>query len=707
MTNVEEIRKKADALRKLLRRVDRITDSGERENNERKRDAERKRSVRQGARDLQIPCVANYKRRASCKRDLFRFLRTYFPSRFSGDWTAQRRQMAEAILNAAKYGGDQAIAAPRGEGKTAITEGVVIYCVLLGLVRFPIIAAATGEDARRILANIKAAFERNELLGADFPRVCYPIQSLQGAPQRAGMQTVNGCRTHLKWATDHIVLPTVARSEASGAIIMTRGLDAAIRGIRVGSLRPDLVIVDDPETRESVMSETQTRTRELTIEQDLAGLGGPDKRLARVMLTTLMRRSCLSAKYTDRKQRSSWKGRRFRMIEKWPDRGDLWDDYMAQREANQQADDEHARGAHAFYLEHREAMDRGAVVTNPTRYVADRLPDGSQLEISAIQHAYNVIADRGREHFDCEYQNDPPEETGPIESGITAHRVQTQCSGYPRKLIPPGCTVLTHAIDCRKVALHWVVRAWRPDATGYTIDYGVEEVHGTVVGSDEGVDVAIARAIQARMEALRQSPYATLDGATVSIDQTLVDAGWRTEAVYHACRELKQAGFPIWPAMGFGKSNGAVRTNFNAPVRTTVDKKAGDGWFLSRRPKGIWLCCMDADRWKAWEHDRWMTPTDKPGSLLMWGARSDKPDRLSQDEKAHHSYARHIVSEIEVEEVVKGALKRFWKAKSDNNHWLDASYMTDVAANMMGISLLGGRAPAPPQQGQSWFGRQS
>ena len=31
---------------------------------------------------------------------------------------------------------------------------------------------------------------------------------------------------------------------------------------------------------------------------------------------------------------------------------------------------------------------------------------------------------------------------------------------------------------------------------------------------------------------------------------------------------------------------------------------------------------------------------------------------------------------------------RKWKVKSDTNHYLDASYMSNVAANMCGINLL-------------------
>jgi phage terminase large subunit GpA-like protein len=254
---------------------------------------------------------------------------------------------------------------------------------------------------------------------------------------------------------------------------------------------------------------------------------------------------------------------------------------------------------------------------------------------------------------------------------------------------------LTQGIDVRKVALHWVVRAWRPDCTGFTIDYGVQDVHGTTVGSDEGVDMAIVKAIRARWDTITNEPYQSLDGQAMPIEMTMVDAGWKTEAVYHACREL---GLGVMPSMGFGKSAGCVQANFSPVARSSYDRKAGDGWFLSRRPGNVWLACLDTDRWKAWEHDRWMTPPNKPGTMMLFG-ESSSGGRLSFDERSHTAYAHHIVSEVEIEEVVKGVLKRKWKPKSDNNHWLDASYMADVAAAMKGIRLL--RSTTPQQDPQS------
>src|SRR5690606_18734219 len=141
---------------------------------------------------------------------------------------------------------------------------------------------------------------------------------------------------------------------------------------------------------------------------------------------------------------------RFRYLIKPPDRLDLWQEYVAQRQADLQSGDDFARTAHRFYLDNRAAMDAGAVVANPHRFDASQLPDGSQLEVSSLQRYYNEVARIGPEAVATEYDNDPPEETGPVESGITPNRIQRQLSGYPRLVVPASCTVITQGIDVRK-----------------------------------------------------------------------------------------------------------------------------------------------------------------------------------------------------------------------------------------------------------------
>ena len=698
MAKIAELKSLAADLRKRLRQVDQLTGRS----SERDRDAQRKRELRAAAKEVQVPPCEDRERRTLLESDDTEWLRYYFADLFWYPFTTQQLEMIDAIRNAILYGGDQSLAASRGEGKTKIFERMLLKYTLAGVVKFSVLFAATGSSAQDSLQSIMGEIETNERLRADYPEVCVPVLSLENTPNRAHYQSVSGKRhdngepysavpSRFSWCGQEIVLPNVPGSPSGGAIIATRGLDAAVRGLNKRNRRVDVAGIDDPDTEESVNSEEQAKKLEKRIDRAIAGLGGQQRSVARVMLTTIQNRTCVSFKFTDPGQKPTWKGKRFRFLIKPPERRELWDEYVQLRQLH--PDDEFGRIAHAFYLDNRVAMDAGSEVANPNRFDGQTLPDGSQLEVSALQRYFNEVARIGPEAVASEYDNDPPEEAGPIESGITPHRIQKQLSGYHRKVIPPECTVLTQGIDVRKVALHWVVRAWRPDGTGFVVDYGVHEVLGTIYGSDDGLDVAVKRAILARLEATRETEYVATAGQRMPVDLTLVDAGWRTNAVYAACAE---AGLGVMPIMGFGKSAGCTQANFADVQRRSQDRKPGDGWFLSRKGR-LWLVCADTDRWKAWEHDRWMTSPGKPGCLTMFGEASDKPDRLSADEKAHHSYARHICNEVEIEEPHHDTVRRRWKAKSENTHWLDASYYSDVAANMKGIRLTGPAVLKPTQ----------
>lgn len=684
-------------------------------------DRDRKRQQRINDSIIYIPRCEDRKRRDDLEQDDIAWLMWYFGEGsnterpYTYEFTEQQREMIAAIRYAIQYGGDQAIAASRGEGKSTNCQRLLLKCALAGEVDYAMLFGANGSASRKALKNIKLPLATNTRLLADYPEICVPIRALENAPQRANTQRACGYRHDTgerygpvllgyTWCGDAIMFPRTPGCKASSAIIETIGLDGGVRGANANGRRPRIAVIDDPDTRDSARSEDQAEKLEENIDAAIGGLGDQTHQIGRVILTTLQSRLSVSFKYTDPKQKPTFKGRRYRFlgtkksdgtIVGLPNRMDLWDEYIAMRKEDLQKRDDsgvdldpEARRAHQFYLDNREAMDSGAIVSNPNRYDSSVLADGSQKEVSALQHYYNKVCGLGPERVATEYDNDPPEETAIVESGITPHRIQKQVSGLPRKMIPNGCTVLTQGIDVRKVALHWVVRAWKPDGTGYVVDYGIHEVVGTTYGSDEGVDAAVTKAIIARMTELKETDYRTEEGGVIPVDLTLVDAGWRTDAVYAACLKI---GTGIMPIMGFGKSSGCTQANFHDHFKRTADKKPGDGWFMSRKGN-IWLVCSDADRWKAWEHDRWMTSPDKAGCLFVWGIPHEDPSRMSSDQKGHIGYAHHITNEREVEEPIRGQLVRKWKLKSDNNHYLDASCYANVAANMRGVRIASSRA---------------
>jgi hypothetical protein len=644
--------------------------------NERKRDAKRKRADRANERDVEIRKCANRARRNRALADVYSFLDLYFGHRFYNPLTQMHRDMVQAILYRATHGGDQAIAAPRGEGKTTIAECVIIFCVLKGLLKFPLIVAATGPDATRILDNIKHEFETNELLAADFPEVCDPIIALEGGTARQNMQTVDGQRTRLKWSNDFIVFPEVPpkyKSPCSGTVLMTRGLDAAIRGIRHHGQRPDFVLIDDPETRESAASEHQIKTREDTLDRDIAGLGGQGRKIARVALCTVQNRHCLAFRLTDPPAKPSWAGRRYKLLENWPSNKGLWEQYLTQRQSGMAAGDAEANQATKFYLDSKDAMDEGAIVTNPNRFVRE-------TEHSTLQHCYNFIADKGMDAFLTECQNDPPDEAEGDTNQITSAIVAKRLSGLDYRELPHGCEKIVSFIDLGEQFCNWTDSAWRGQCIGSVLDHGTIDVKAgpvnpiTKLRDPQTLELGIMAALHEwRNELLAK--YRDHEGQPVGIDLALIDSGSgiHTKTVYKFCREV---GRPFFPSKGSGE-------NFRIP-KDKVD--SGDRWALVRQPGGILLYEFDATFWKQFCHQRFLTPRLdekeqlRPGSLSLFVCPEQE-----QFLKDRREYTHQIVGEVWG--VKRLGAKPGWIARG-KNHYLDATAGNCLAANIVGIRLV-------------------
>jgi hypothetical protein len=258
----------------------------------------------------------------------------------------------------------------------------------------------------------------------------------------------------------------------------------------------------------------------------------------------------------------------------------------------------------------------------------------------------------------------------------------TQLSGYPRLVVPPKCVLLTCGIDVRKSGLHYVVLGVEQDFTGHVILHDFHATHGTTYGIDDGVDIAIERALLDLHEQLKLQEWMKENGEILDLSLSLADSGYRQQAVYSAAAKI---GDKFYPSRGHGKSEGCTQTNFSEQQQRTPDRKPFDGAFLTREGK-IWLCHVDADRWKRFVHDRFLTAPGRPGCFDMFGVERSDGGRQTPDERAHQTFANQICNESEVDQVVKGVLRRRFKQKGQN-HFLDALALACAAASIRGIRL--------------------
>jgi hypothetical protein len=139
--------------------------------------------------------------------------------------------------------------------------------------RVVVLIGADEAHAIGILESVKLELETNDLLLADFPAVCAPIRALDGIANRCKGQLYQGQRTHIGWNDKEIVLPTIPGAASSG--VRVRGITGRIRGMKRKDRRPDLVVIDDPQTDESAASPEQSCKRLRVLMGAILGLAGP------------------------------------------------------------------------------------------------------------------------------------------------------------------------------------------------------------------------------------------------------------------------------------------------------------------------------------------------------------------------------------------------------------------------------------------------
>ncbi|MBM3967902.1 MAG: hypothetical protein FJ308_23035, partial [Planctomycetes bacterium] len=444
---------------------------------------------RAAERDLAIPLPANIERRLEAESDPQLWLDIYFQHIFAEDWTADRLAMLHSIIDAALYGGDQAIAGPRGEGKTTIATHAALYLMVRKLSTFPVVIGKSQGKAQLELKAIKEQLQQNELFIADYPEIGVPMQAVGGWSSRARMQTVGGMNTNIELAADHIAFPTIARSQlpgwpesfevaSCGQVLYSLGIDGPVRGTKFRNARPTLAIIDDIEDREAAASEALIEKNEEILEKDVAGLGASSERIPRVMLCTVQNRKCIAYRFTDPQVKPSWRGKRYRKMLREPNRLDLVQEYIQLRQTRS-TDDPDARIAFRFWCDNQTDIEDGCEVSNPNSYSKKLHSDGEPLELSAIHAYYNRVADVGPKAVATEIDNDPPPEAGPMGIGINADIVMSRCSGLDRRQLPANTVALTAGIDIGKYRCHWTVTAWWSGAGGCVVDYGVLEVSNT------------------------------------------------------------------------------------------------------------------------------------------------------------------------------------------------------------------------------------
>ena len=303
------------------------------------------------------------------KKDFHYFRKTYFPHYFSLDGKSKLQEELEQryykIIDKYKpYGLRFAIAAPRGFGKsTDVSIAFPIWCIINNFKHFITIFSDAIELAETLVEAIKAELEENERLKQDFP-------------EATGIGKV--------WKIGEIVSKNNVKVKAYGS-------GKRVRGVKHGTHRPDLTIIDDLENDTNVRSRTQRDKLEEWLDEAVENLGSVDDTMDILYIGTILHRdSVLSRKL----KLKFWHPVIFRSLISYPTRMDMWEEYTKIYKY------EGVEEARNYYLDNKELMDEGAVL----------LWDAVSLDSLMRKRAANNKA------FQKEQQNNPNSENQKFDS---------------------------------------------------------------------------------------------------------------------------------------------------------------------------------------------------------------------------------------------------------------------------------------------------
>ena len=231
---------------------------------------------------------------------LLKWAYRYLPEHFYGVPAEFHREIAELLENEPRA----VIAAPRGHAKSSlITLAYALYRLAYGLSKYVVVVSDSGPQATDHVGNIYKELLENERLVKDFGHLALP-----------GFEHYRSQKVK-RTTSDFITV--------GGVRVTGKGAGMALRGMRHGSQRPDLLILDDTENDESVRTpEQRTKLRDWFLKSASNLFGASDGQL--IVVGTVLHRSSLLAWLLSEEGPQSYAKRLYRALTEtgtplWPD----------------------------------------------------------------------------------------------------------------------------------------------------------------------------------------------------------------------------------------------------------------------------------------------------------------------------------------------------------------------------------------------------
>lgn len=609
----------------------------------------------------EIPAVARPALRERCRLDLELFgwvyCRALLDHRPSPEFKAR---VVDKLQAAVLHGGQFAVEALRGGGKTTWFCITVAWGILYGHFRFPVIVTAAQPLAKNLRRAVMGIFEQGEDVALDFPAVSVPLRAIGGVVQKGAAQTYRGRPTGFLSSDMVVRLPSLLDDAGRpldfgcGALLAVRGVGSSVRGLNVGGVRPDFVLLDDPQTQKDARSSSAVRRIDEYIHSDVLGLAANTATLAAFIAITPQRFGDLAHRIFDRNVHPNWVTSVCPAILKTCDGFEgLADEFADAYHADMAAEDFTRAGSTAWYREHAAAF-AGTEMLDPLAF--DR-----ETEVDAVHHALNKIAAVGKEAFAAEYQMKVT--AANAELALSADLVASACNGAPAWTLPPGCDcAVAHCdVNVREgEGLSWCVVGFGPGRVAAVVAYGRHPAHGALCppgSSDLAKKRAVAKGVRAVVAEIAAHPLRRTDGRRLTIRALGFDRGYLPDVIGRTLYVLRRR-MPL--AFQLCQTRGVGWMQFDEKRKDRL--RGGDHVCARPSPNGEYLEVL-APYWREVAQSGFLETPLMPGSCSLFGT----------DKAAHWAFASEVAAERLERKYTHPSGKTAWDwSVSGANHWGDA-----------------------------------
>jgi predicted phage terminase large subunit-like protein len=270
------------------------------------------------------------------------------------------------------------VAAPRGHGKSSfLSKSFPLREILYRKRKYVMIFSETPTTAKLNMEWLSLQMKYNQKLREDFGPLLSPKQA---------ENPKDNSEEFVAWIPDdELGKKLIAKVDSVST-------GQRIRGRNWNGVRPDLIILDDLESRDNTNTPELREKLRNWFSQDMMPLGDPGgKYTAYVYMGTTVHHDGLLVHVL--KNRKDFKKKVYRAIIEWPERMDLWEECERIYNDPNAEDDEALENARKFYEENREEMERGAKVIWP--------------EVKGLFELFKFKWDEGSLAFNTELQNNP------------------------------------------------------------------------------------------------------------------------------------------------------------------------------------------------------------------------------------------------------------------------------------------------------------